>query len=135
MGTIARYALSVGAAAALLAGCGGSQRPIGTPDAMPQPAPLQSQSGHRDGSGSWMLRKERVGSPDYEVSGPLLYVTNYTSNTVTVYPAKRKNPAPIATLLDGVKAPVGDCLDSQGTLYVTNQPISNNGWVAEYPLG
>jgi DNA-binding beta-propeller fold protein YncE len=82
-----------------------------------------------------MLPKERVASPDYEVSGPLLYVTNYTSNSVTVYPAKRKSPAPIATILDGAKAPTGDCLDSQGTLYVTNQPISNNGWVAEYPLG
>ena len=31
-----RFALSMGVAAALLAGCGGSQPPIGAPGAMPQ---------------------------------------------------------------------------------------------------
>jgi hypothetical protein len=31
-----RYALNMGSAAALLAGCGGSQPPIGAPGAMPQ---------------------------------------------------------------------------------------------------
>jgi hypothetical protein len=38
--TIYRYAFTVSVAAALLAGCGGSQPPIGAPDAMlPQSAP------------------------------------------------------------------------------------------------
>jgi hypothetical protein len=36
MRTYARYALSIGAAAVLLAGCGGSQPPLGAPGAMPQ---------------------------------------------------------------------------------------------------
>jgi hypothetical protein len=35
---LARYALSIDAAAALLAGCGGSQPPIAAPGAMPQSA-------------------------------------------------------------------------------------------------
>ncbi len=34
MRTLARYALSIGVA--MLAGCGGSQPPIGAPGAMPQ---------------------------------------------------------------------------------------------------
>jgi hypothetical protein len=96
-----RSAFGICAAAAMLAGCGGSQPPIGAPGAMPQSSANATHAAH---GGSWMLPKERVASPDYEVSGPLLYVTNYTSNSVTVYPAKRKNPAPIATILDGEKA-------------------------------
>lgn len=35
METLARYALSIGAAAALLAGCGGSEPPAGTPGVVP----------------------------------------------------------------------------------------------------
>jgi hypothetical protein len=126
-----RYALSSCVAAAFLAGCNGSQPPIGAPGAMPQSRAIAM---HDNRGGSWILPRAKRG-PAYEVTGPLLYITNYTYNSVTVYPAKRKNPAPIATILDGLNSPIGDCLDSQGTLYVTNQPISNNGWVAEYPLG
>ncbi len=111
-----RYVVSM-SAAALLAGCGGSQLPVGMPGAMPQ------------------SRIATPSSTDYTVTGPLLYVTNYPYNSVTVYHANGKDPAPIATISDGLNAPSGDCLDSQGTLYVTNQPASNGGWVAAYPLG
>jgi hypothetical protein len=34
VGTVARYALNIGTVTILLAGCGGSQPPIGAPDAM-----------------------------------------------------------------------------------------------------
>ncbi len=125
-------ALSTSIAVALLAGCGGSQPPIGAPGAMPQSRTIAMQAG-RGGSSS--LPEVTVGSSDYEVSGPLLYVTNYTYNSVTVYHAKDKNPAPIATISDGLNSPAGDCLDSQGTLYVTNDPISGPGWISEYPFG
>jgi hypothetical protein len=114
-------------AAAMLAGCGGSQPPIGAPGAMPQSAVLQSLNTHSNAIPAQ--------SSAYSTSGPLVYVANFTNNDVTVYHANARNPAPIATILDGLNRPGGDCLDSQGTLYVTNQPISSNGWVAEYPLG
>jgi uncharacterized repeat protein (TIGR03803 family) len=39
-----RYALTIGVAAALLAGCGGSQLPVGAPDAQPQTAPLAART-------------------------------------------------------------------------------------------
>ena len=41
---LGRYALTLGAAAALLAGCGGSQPPIGAPGAMPQSHPIATQA-------------------------------------------------------------------------------------------
>ena len=76
-------------------------------------------------------------SADYVASGPLLYVTNQNPvyNDVTVYHAGAKDPAPIAMISDDLNGPAGVCLDSQGTLYVTNQPNDGLGWVTEYPLG
>jgi hypothetical protein len=112
-----RCALGMFTAIAMLAGCGGSQPPIGAPGTMAQ------------------SHIATPGSKTYNVTGPLLYVTNYTYNSVTVYHASGKDPAPIATISDGLNAPSGDCLDSHGTLYVTNQPASNGGWVAAYRLG
>jgi hypothetical protein len=49
------YAPSI-SAAALLAGCGGSQPPIGSPGAMPQSPAIAT---HADRSGSWMLPEAR----------------------------------------------------------------------------
>jgi sugar lactone lactonase YvrE len=54
---------------------------------------------------------------------------------VTVYPARTKDPAPIAVISDQTAAPSGECIDKHGTLYVANQPPSGRGWVSEYPLG
>jgi hypothetical protein len=113
-----RYVLSGVAAAAMLAGCGGSQPPIGAPGAMPQTAAIATQD-HKD----------------YDVRGPLLYVTDLTENVVTVYHADAKDPTPFATISAGLNAPAGDCIDSHGTLYVTNQPSDGPGWVSEYSLG
>ena len=50
---LSRYALSSYAAAAMLAGCGGLQPPIGAPDPMPQtPSALYSFKGGNDAAGS-----------------------------------------------------------------------------------
>jgi hypothetical protein len=49
---LSRYALSSCAAAAILAGCGGSQPPIATPGAMPLSRAIAT---HADRAGSWML--------------------------------------------------------------------------------
>jgi len=68
-------ALSILAAAAVLAGCGGSQPRIGAPGAMPQsPAIMQ----HAERGGSWMLPEAK--------SEDLLYVTSLPDLTILSYP-------------------------------------------------
>jgi hypothetical protein len=131
--SFSRNAPSLFLAATMLAGCGGPQPLIGAPGAMLQSSARAMQPVR---SGSWMLRKATtVAPPDYKISEPLAYVTNYTDPDVTVYPARAKDPAPIAVISDQTAAPSGDCIDSHGTLYVANQPPSGRGWVSEYPLG
>jgi sugar lactone lactonase YvrE len=132
-----RYALAMGAAAALLAACGGSQPPIGAPGAIAQTSALAT---HAARGKSWMLpeAKSEPASATYKVTPPLLYATNLFNSKnwdgVTVYRAEARDPAPIAMISDGLETPVGVCIDGQGTLYVTNEPPSG-GWVSEYPLG
>jgi serine/threonine-protein kinase len=128
------YATGGCVAAGLLAGCGGSQRPIGAPVAekslqrmipeqileppsLQEPLPLAS-------------------APTYDVSAPLLYVTNTTAdhNDVKVYHANAKDPGPIAVITDGIEFPIGDCIDGEGTLYVTNLG-TGVGFVSEYAAG
>jgi hypothetical protein len=111
-----RYRLCVALILAMLSGCG-SQTPISASGVM-TPSHVATQD-HKD----------------YDVRGPLLYVTDITENVVNVYHADAKDPAPIATISDGLNAPAGDCIDGHGTLYVTNQPIGGPGWVSEYSLG
>lgn len=73
----------------------------------------------------------------YKATAPLLFVTNTNRDYpfVSIYRAKAKDPAPLATISDGVNVPSGACIDGNGTLYVTNEPSSGPGWVSEYPLG
>jgi hypothetical protein len=109
-----RYALTSCVVATMLAGCVGSQPPIGATGAMPQSV---TQSTH------------------YAHSGPLLYVGNISGyNDVKVYHANGKNPSPIAVISDDLDGPVGDCIDSDGTLYVVNEG-AGFGWVTEFPPG
>jgi hypothetical protein len=54
MRKLARYALSIGAAAALLAGCGGSQPPIDATGAMAQ---TFATAVHTNRGKSWMLQR------------------------------------------------------------------------------
>jgi DNA-binding beta-propeller fold protein YncE len=102
-------ALSICALPAMLAGCGGSQPPISAPGAIP----------------------ESLGFTAPPDSRQLLYVTEYTRNTVLVYDARAKNPEPKESITIGVNEPSRDCFDGAGTLYVTNYA----GWVSEYPRG
>jgi hypothetical protein len=105
----------------MLAGCGGSQPPIGAPGAMAQTTDSYPHSQ----------------SHDYKVTPPLLYVANSTptDNDLRVYHLGARDPAPIATITQGIEDPNGDCIDGHGTLYVTNDPASGPGWVSEYRLG
>jgi serine/threonine protein kinase, bacterial len=110
---LSRYGLGIGAAA-LLAGCGGSQLPIGAPGVLGRTSTIttsEARSAH---------------------SVPLLYVTNSSSyNDVKVYRANNRDPAPIKIISDDLNAPVSDCLDGDGTLYVVNEP-AGPGWVTEF---
>ena len=112
---LSRTALSV--AAAMLAGCGGSQPSIAVPGAMPQ---------------SWAIRTQQIRNGH---SAPLLYVGNISGyDDVKVYRANGKDPGPIEVISTDVDAPTGDCIDSDGTLYVVNEP-AGPGWVTEFPAG
>lgn len=107
------YALSICAAAAILAGCGGSPPPIGAAGGAPQ--------------GYASARHGRL--------EPLLYVGNISGyNDIKVYPADDRNPSPIAVISDGLDGPTGDCIDSDGTLYVVNEG-AGLGWVTEFAAG
>jgi hypothetical protein len=120
-----RRALSAGVAT-LLAACGGSQPPISAPGAMPQ---VKSHSSE--------IVKASSGMPTYKVSGPLLYVANLdlTLTPLAIYDANAADPKPIATISKDIDNSRGVCIDSDGTLYVTNSPNSGTGWVSEYALG
>jgi hypothetical protein len=72
----ARCAISLGAASALLAGCGGSQVPIRAPGAMAQWSVPQSFGARRDDRGS-------LGEAKHE---DLLYVSDFYGVQVFSYP-------------------------------------------------
>lgn len=129
---ISRYALCASISIAMLAGCGGSEPAIGAPGAMPFQAQMRFGS-----TAVAPVLKPALRSLGYKVTPPLLYVTNIDASypNVRVYRAKAKDPAPLATISDGVNIPFGACIDGNGTLYVTNEPVSGPGWVSEYPVG
>lgn len=113
--------------AGALAACGGSK----------SPAVLPTQTrGQSRPSSAWVPNGSLV-SLAYKVTAPSVYVTNinFRYNDVQVYRADAKDPAPLATISDGIDTPSGDCVDGSGTLYVTNEPASSGGWISEYPLG
>jgi len=108
-------ALTSCVAAAMLAGCGGSQATITALGPTSQ---------------SFLIAKDR--------SRQRLFVTEYTSNVVLVYDATAKDPSPEKRITIGVSEPSGDCIDGNGTLYVVNYEGDFphfNGWVSEYPHG
>ena len=117
---LSRGALSL-CAAAMLAGCGGSQPPIGAPGAIPQSPEVAEPSSV---------------TPAYKVSGPLLYVVSADLGItpLTIYKANAHDPKPFAEITKDNYNPSGDCIDGDSTLYVTDQ-YNFGAFVAEYPLG
>ncbi|HEX3458378.1 MAG TPA: hypothetical protein VHR97_10530 [Candidatus Baltobacteraceae bacterium] len=113
VGTLAlsRYALTISAVAALLAGCGGSQPPIGAPGIMAQSRAITDRA----------ELKER------STSGALLYVISYGySVTMLSYPGLINNgsfsPEGLATNV---------CSDQEGNVYVT----TGGGVIYKYAHG
>jgi hypothetical protein len=109
-----RYALTIGIAA-LLAGCGGSQPPIGPPDPMAQ---SQAIATHAERGGSWMAADA--------VSQDLLYTGNVGSVTVYSYPKGQ-----LKGMLSGFGDVDGMCADSAGDVFV----LDFMGDIVEYAHG
>lgn len=109
--------------AALLAGCAGSQPPIGVPNLLPKSSQTRE------------IVKIPAVRQTYKVSGPLLYVTSYdlTSTPVKIFDAKSNDSKPIAPISKDIDNASGPCIDRDGNLYVTN--AYESGWVSEYALG
>ena len=100
------YALSVSVTAMLLAGCGGSQVPIGTPGAMPQVAAIAAHSGR---GGSWM-------APDAK-KNDLLYISSSINGDVYVYSYPHDK---LEGTLTGFSSPEGECVDKSGHVFITS---------------
>jgi hypothetical protein len=98
-----RHALTSCAAVAMLAGCGGSQPPIGASGTMPQ---TWANATHAERGKSWMLPEAKVEDLIYAVGG-------CGGTCVISYPALKYVGA-IPTAGDGI------CSDTHGNVFVTN---------------
>jgi len=92
---------------ALLAGCGGSQPPIGAPGAMPQSRAIAT---HAARGGSWML-------PEVRRAKELLYISDQATDYVYVYDYKTRR---LLGRLHGFYKPAGQCVDSKGDVWITD---------------
>jgi hypothetical protein len=117
--TINCVALSI-SAAALLAGCGGSQPPIGAPGAMAQTSALAT---HAKRGTSWMLPEAK--------SGPLLYLSVFKDSeaAVDVFTFPRGK---LVGTLTGFASAYGLCSDNKGNVFVTDWYRQN---ITEYAHG
>ena len=112
-----RYALAIGLTAALLAGCGGSQPPIGVPGAMLQSRVIATRAAHGK---SWMLPEAK--------GQDLIYATGGCEGTcILSYPQGK-----LVGEISGYQGSglSGDCSDGAGNVY-----ISNNTEVVEFAHG
>lgn len=99
------------ATAGLLAGCAGSQPPIGAPGATPQA--YRSQ-----------------GRPIATKSHAYIYASVGDSSVLVIRAGK--TPTLVDTITQGISFPLGITIDKSGTLYVAN---NGNATVTEYPAG
>jgi hypothetical protein len=134
MGTVARSALSIGAAA-LFAGCGGSASPpVGAPGALAQSRVTVKSAVRR---GSWML-------PEAKTDALLYYSDGAESVFILSYPQGK-----VVGMLQGFYGSNGVCSDASGNVFVTTggtetvveyahggtEPIATLGDFGYYPFG
>jgi hypothetical protein len=111
-----RYALCSCVAVAMLAGCGGSQPPIGVPGAMPQTSTIAA---HADRGKSWILPGAK--------SGDLIYAAGGCGGTCVIsYPGGKV----VGGLSVGGYLGAAACTDSNGNVFITY-----SGSVVEYAHG
>jgi hypothetical protein len=101
-----RYALASCVAVALLAGCGGSQPPIGAAGALPQ-SRTSAIVTHAERDGSWMLPEAKSDNLVYVASGPNVVVFDYKTKTQ------------VGTL-SGFGGASALCVDKQGDVWVAD---------------
>ena len=111
-----RNALGCCVVAAMLAGCGGSQPPIGAPGAMPQTSTIAT---HAQPGKSWMLAEAK--------GEDLLYIANFTDLLVLTYPQGK-----LVGTVKGFDPNASECVDAKGDVYVTD---FNPPALFEYPHG
>lgn len=114
---LGRYVSSMGAAA-LLAGCGGSQPPIGSPGAV---ALTSTPATHADRGKSWMLPEA--------TSENLLYIADYGggAEVYSYLPARLKFVGYLAAPVNAE----GECVDKKQDVFIT----SSNLEIYEYAHG
>jgi hypothetical protein len=107
------------ASAALLAGCGGPQPPVGTPGTVPQ----TSQLSMRVPTGmSWMVQNAaRISRLIYASDGTVVNVYNYDT-------------AAQVGSLSGFNDAYGQCVDKRGDVFITSS-IGSYGEILEYRHG
>ncbi len=113
---LGRYALSSCVAAAILAGCGGSQPPIGAPGAMPQGRAAPTHAAH---GRSWMLPEAK--------KNDLVYISN-GSYGVEVYTWKGS----LVGELEGFVGVDFMCVDKAGDIFI---PSPGTEQIFEYAHG
>jgi hypothetical protein len=64
-------------------------------------------------------------------TGGNLFVSDFYSSEILIYPAGQQNPSPSGSISNGVSYPYNLAVDKAGTLYVQN----NDNTVTEYPKG
>ena len=96
-----RYAFSSSVAAAMLAGCGGSQPPIGAPGAMPQSRAIATHAGS---GGSWMLPEAKSEELVYLAGDGKSYVVSYRTGK-------------LVGMIDNGAG--GVCSDANGNVFLT----------------
>ena len=102
---ISRYVLCASMSIALLAGCGGSQPPIGALGAMQQTSAIAT---YAERGGSWMLPEAK--------SEDLLYIGNLNAGVIVyTYPQGK-----LVGNLKGFNETRGLCVDKTGDIYVTD---------------
>jgi hypothetical protein len=114
-----RYALCVGIAVAMLAGCGGSQPPIGAPGAMPQSAIAT----HANRGGSWMLPEAK--------SEDLLYASSLGAYVYVLSFPQGKLVGKLAGFSGSLS---NECVDSSGDVFIPNSTGSGSE-ILEYAHG
>ena len=120
-----RYALCSCVAAAIFAGCGGSQPPTGAPGAMQQ---SQAVATRADRGKSWMLPEAK--------NDDLLYVSSVAESSSQQYVYVLSFPqGKLVGKLGPFSQPGYECVDSSGDVFITNATSGSEGEILEYAHG
>jgi hypothetical protein len=93
----------------MLAGCGGSQPPIGASDEA-----VTHPSIHAFDGSSWISR-------DANPNHPWLYVASNSNNKIDIYDVQKLRLKRIGQVTDEIDQPAGISVDGKGTLYVSEE--------------